>query len=136
MSALKTELGLKQVTKDADFPALAQVRDRKEGGAVAGRNGDDEMIALLREIRDQRQGGSRWQDGLKLAITVILCVITLASAFAIVVGNNTKMEFKLQQAETENLKLWQRLESQQLEIADINKRDAVRKALEDAKKGK
>ena len=134
MSALKAEMALRQVTKDTDFPP----KPHREGGDVAPRNSDDEIIALLREIaaKVNQSPVARWQDNIKFAITVLLCLVTLAGAFAVVVGNNSKYELKLQQAETDNLKLWQRVEAVQLQIEDINKRDAVRKALEDAKKGK
>lgn len=133
----KAQLAIEQAAKDLPRPLPSgpmPLKSRKEGEVTRA---DDEVLALLREIRDGRQTGvGKWQDAIKLAITIILCVVTLAGAFALVVGDKRALELKMSMQENENLKLWQKIETQQLEIADINKRDAVRKALEEANRRK
>jgi hypothetical protein len=136
MSSSKSMLGLEQITKDLPRPIPSMpipLKSRKEEDKNVARPTDDEVIVLLREIATKinQPPVARWQESLKLAITIILCVVTLAGAFAVVVGSNSKLELKMENQIQENLRLWQEVRTLNLQVEDINKRDAVRKALED-----
>lgn len=139
MSA-KINMQIDQVTQDAErMPKVPPtlLKSRKEAPDVVRENDrQDEMITLLREIVNQTKqpAENKTRSIIQVAIAIILCIIAVATILVNAASDKKALEMKIEAQIVENGKLWQKVETQQLQIEEINKRDAVRKALEEARK--